>query len=296
MRQRTRKKRTTGSATMTAATRGERRAPVRRRRLGARAPSALRPGRRGRAGGGAGLGAHEPKLQDAELERPPHAVRRPPPSKVSGSQLGAFEPLGQVAAAAHTRRPSSLPCAARAARASRGRPASRSRRRRSAPLTTRCGRAARRVAGCGGHLRLRRRAPSTACRARVPARRAATARRRARTPPPRPPRTAARRAAASRAPRPATGLVRAHAGADAGPRQLRAERVYQSRRLQQGVRPQLGDAHAHHHHVRRARRHGVWQPLGLRGLQLGLVRAHASADVGALNCVGRDEPTATRIT
>ena len=169
-------------------------------------------------------------------------------------------------------------------------------RRRSAPPTTRCGRAARRVAGCGGHLRLRRRAPSTACRARVLARRVATARRRARTPPPRPPRTAARRAAASRAPRPATGLVRAHAGADAGPRQLRAERVYQSRRLQQGVRPQLGDAHAHHHHVRRARRHGVWQPLGLRGLQLGLVRAHASADVGALNCVGRDEPTATRIT
>ena len=236
MRQRKRKKRTTGSATMTAATRGERRAPVRRRRLGARAPSALRPGRCGRAGGGAGLGAHEPKLQDAELERPPHAVRRPPhavrrppPSKVSGAQLGAFEPLGQVAAAAHTRRPSSLPCAARAARASLGRPASRSRRRRSAPPMTRCGRAARRVAGCGGHLRLRRRAPSTACKARVPARRAATARRRARTPPPRPPRTAARRAAASRAPRPATGLVRAHAGADAGPRQLRAERVYQSR-------------------------------------------------------------------
>ena len=92
------------------------------------------------------------------------------------------------------------------------------------------------------------------------------------------------------------GLVRAHACADAGPRQLRAERVYQSRRLQQGVRPRLGDAHAHHHHVRRAWRHGVWQPLGLRGLQLGLVRAHASADVGALNCVGRDEPTATRIT
>ena len=194
---------------MTAATRGERRAPVRRRRLGARAPSALRPGRRGRAGGGAGLGAHEPKLQDAELERPPHVVRRPPPSKVSGSQLGAFEPLGQVAAAAHTRRPSSLPCAARAARASLGRPASRSRRRRSAPPMTRCGRAARRVAGCGGHLRLRRRAPSTACRARVPvtataARRAAPAWRRARTPPPRTPRTAARRVAASRTTRPAT--------------------------------------------------------------------------------------------
>ena len=31
-------------------------------------------------GVGAGMGAHEPKLQAAEFERPTHAVRRPPPS------------------------------------------------------------------------------------------------------------------------------------------------------------------------------------------------------------------------
>ena len=53
-----------------------------------------------------------------------------------------------------------------------------------------------------------------------------------------------------------------------------------ARQLQQGVRPRLGEAHAHHHHVRRARRHCVRRSLGLRGLQLGLVRAHVGAGAG----------------
>jgi len=66
----------------------------------------------------------------------------------------------------------------------------------------------------------------------------------------------------------------------AGPRQLRAERVYQ-----QGVRRQHEAAHAHHHRGRRARRHGVRRPLEHRGLQLGSCAPTPAPTPGPANCV-----------